>query len=309
MTKCHYTTMKKVLIAGGSGLVGSRLCEILLDSNFEVAILSRSEKSKENIQVIRWDTQSGEIHGDISSYDFIVNLAGSGIADKSWSEKRKKNILESRLNSIDALFKSLKSQNLKPSVIINASAIGYYGDSGDTILTEDTPTQTEEFLSDVCKLWEKSASTLEEVTERLVVLRIGTVLSSKGGALEKIVPPIKLGMANYLGDGSQWVSWIHIDDICRMILHLLENDKAAGIYNGVSPNPMTNKEFTKVIKRVINRFALFMPAPSLAIKTVFGELSRLVLNSNRVSADKIVNSGFTFEYPNLEKAIRQLYRK
>jgi len=299
--------MKKVLIAGGSGLIGKELIKACADKNYEVAILSRSNKSINGAKVIQWDLKKGTINGDISSYDYIINLTGAGIADKPWTTKRKKVIIDSRVQSADLLKKTLTKSGHRPKAIINASAIGYYGDSGDTVLTENSPIQTKEFLSEVCDLWERAGQTLESVTSRLVILRIGTVLSDEGGALDKMVPPIKLGMASYLGSGKQWMSWVHIKDITKMMIHFIEHDNTQGIYNGVSPNPMTNKEFTKVLKKVINRFALVLPAPTLAIKTIFGELSRLVLNSNRVSAEKVMATGFEFSFPDLESALRELY--
>ena len=298
--------MKKVLIAGGSGLIGKTLSKMLLDKDYEVGVLSRSSKSFIDIKHHVWNLESMTVDQDVLQYQYLVNLTGAGIADKRWSDKRKKEIIDSRVKSTKLLYDTFKDRHSLKAVI-NASAIGYYGDSGDTLLTEESGIQNKEFLSEVCDIWERAADPLKEIAKRLVILRIGTVLSSKGGALEKMVPPIKMGVASFLGNGQQWMSWIHIEDICRMIIYLLENENTQGVYNGVSPNPEKNIDFTKILKRVVNRFALEVPAPKFGIKIAFGELSRLVLNSNRVSAQKILDAGFQFDYPKLDEALQDLF--
>ena len=298
--------MKKVLIAGGSGLIGKALSKMLLDKDYEVGVLSRSSKSSIHIKHHLWNLESMTVDQDVLQYQYLVNLTGAGIADKRWSDKRKKEIIDSRVKSTKLLYDTFKDRHSLRAVI-NASAIGYYGDSGDTLLTEESGIQNKEFLSEVCDIWERAADPLKEIAKRLVILRIGTVLSSKGGALEKMVPPIKMGVASYLGNGQQWMSWIHIEDICRMIIYLLENENTQGVYNGVSPNPEKNIDFTEILKRVINRFAIEVSAPKFGIKIAFGELSRLVLNSNRVSAQKILDAGFQFDYPELDEALQDLF--
>ena len=298
--------MKKVLIAGGSGLIGQKLTKILLSKGYQVGILSRKKRQSDDVKYHQWDLNNQSIDDAVLDYDYVVNLTGAGIADKNWTQKRKNIIIESRVKSAQLLLKAF-SKKKKVKAVINASAIGYYGDSGEVLVDESSPIQTDEFLSQVCKLWEKAAYTLSDFTERLVIVRIGTVLSDRGGALDKIVPPIKLGMANYLGSGKQWMSWIHLDDIARMIVHFIEEERIEGVYNGVSPNPERNIDFTKTIKSVINRFAIVLPAPSIGIKAVFGEMSRLVLNSNKVSSQKVQNTGFHFQFGDLEKALTDLF--
>ncbi len=300
--------MKKVLIAGGSGLIGKNITSLLLSYGYQVGILSRVKKEATNVTYHLWNLETQDIDLSVLSYDFIVNLTGAGIADKNWTDKRKKEIIQSRVKSVQLLKNTFK-KGKKIQAIINASAIGYYGNSGNAILTEDHGVQNKEFLSEVCEIWEAAALSLQAITERLVILRIGIVLSSEGGALSKMVPPIRLGLANYLGSGKQWMSWVHIDDISKMILHFIKNNETSGIYNGVSPSPERNIDFTKQLKSVVNRFALVLPAPSLGIKTVLGEMARLVLNSNRISADKIISSGFVFKFPDLKSALEDLYKK
>lgn len=299
--------MKRVLIAGGSGLIGQNLTDILVAKGYKVGILSRSKKESKRVTYHVWDLNAQTIDPEVLEYDYVVNLTGAGIASEKWSEERKKVIIESRVKSAKLLLDTFKKGN-KLKAVVNASAIGYYGDSGENLVDENSPVQTQEFLSEVCQIWEKAAETLNEICDRLVIVRIGTVLSDEGGALDKIVPPIKLGMANYLGNGKQWMSWIHIDDISRMILFFLENEKTKGIYNGVSPYPERNIDFTKKLKKVVNRFAIVLPAPSLGVKAIFGEMARLVLNSNKVSSQKIQDAGFQYEFAELKDAVRDLFK-
>lgn len=299
--------MKKVLIAGGSGLIGSRLTSMMQGLGYEIGILTRSKKADESIKWHQWNPQNGDIDSSVLEYDYVINLAGAGIADKKWSDVRKKEILDSRLKSTALLVDTFKQSEHKLKGVVSASAIGFYGDAGELVLTEDTPSQTDEFVVEVCKAWEDVAKEFASVSDRLSILRIGTVLAKDGGALPKMAMGIRLGMANYLGSGAQWMSWIHIEDICRQIVFLLE-DGRAGVFNGVSPEPVTNKTFTKLLRKEVNPISLLLPAPEFAVRMIVGELGDLVFNSNRVSANKIIGEGFQFKYPSLEMALADIYK-
>lgn len=297
---------KKLLIAGGTGLIGKRLVEMLDPAQYEIGILSRSHRSDGNITYHQWDVEEGVIDDEVLQYDYLINLAGAGIADKPWTSKRKEIILKSRTDSTGLLKSKFEIENKKLKGIVNASAIGYYGDSTDQILTEESDPNTDEFLVQVCKEWERAASELVSITDHLAIIRIGTVLTKNGGALPKMADPIKFGVANYLGSGKQWMSWIHIDDISKAILFLLENEMS-GIFNGSSPNPVQNKVFTKILRKHVNRFSILLPAPEKIVRIAFGELANLVFNSNRVSSKKIENAGFQFEYPDLHSALTNIF--
>ena len=300
--------MDSIIIAGGSGLVGSRLVEKLTDSNCIVNVLTRSKKKSSHEGYIFWDPSTQKMGEWPDHVNHVINLAGAGIADKRWTKERKKLLLSSRLDSTNFLIQFLRENNKQLDSYIAASAIGYYGDGGHSLLREEMQPVSIEFLSDVCVKWEEASSAAKNVANQMNILRIGTVLSTKGGALPKMGQTIPLGVANYLGNGKQMISWIHIDDLCKMILYLIQKN-ISGIYNAVAPDPIDNKSFTIILKDIINPRAIVLPAPSNGIKLAFGELSRLVLNSSNVSAEKIQNEGFVYDYPSLTQALKHLYQE
>ncbi len=215
--------MKSVVIAGGSGTVGTRLSELLKNAGYKVLILTRSkEKVTKNDSYLFWDLHKGEIDERYQNINYIVNLAGSGIAEGRWTDSRKKEIMDSRINSSALLISKAKERGLNIKGYISASAIGYYGDGGTKELTEDTPMVTKEFLSDVCIAWEEAGLKAKSISPSVTILRIATVLSPIGGALEKMDVTIPYGVANYLGNGKQLMSWIHVDDLCRMIKYAID---------------------------------------------------------------------------------------
>ena len=298
--------METILIAGGSGIIGTYLTEILRNRGYEVYILTRNkDKASKQKHFLHWDIDKGYID-EFDRADHIVNLAGSGIAEGKWTKSRKKDILDSRIQSSELLIKTIEERQLTIKSYVSASAIGFYGDGGEQYLTEGDSVVTKEFLSDVCVAWEQAALGAKGLVDHLSIIRIGTVLSPKGGALEKMAQTIPLGVANYLGHGRQLISWIHLHDVSEIIVHAIEKD-LTGIYNAVAPEVLTNKDFTKQLKDAINSKALLLPAPAFGIKLVFGEMARVVLNSSNISSEKIRQTGFSFEYPSLEKALGQLY--
>ncbi len=299
--------MKSVVIAGGSGTVGTRLSELLRKAGYKVLILTRSkEKVAKNDSYLFWDLHKGEIDERYRDIDYVVNLAGSGIAEGRWTDSRKEEIMNSRIDSSALLISKAKERGLNIKGYISASAIGYYGEGGTKELSEDSPVVTKEFLSDVCVAWEEAGLKAKSISPSVTILRIATVLSPRGGALEKMDVTIPYGVANYLGNGKQLMSWIHVDDLCRMIKYAIDKP-LDGIFNATAPEVVSNKAFTAALRDVINPKALLLPAPALGIKLMFGEMSRVVLNSSNVTSHKIEKSGFSFTYPTVESALTQLY--
>jgi uncharacterized protein (TIGR01777 family) len=297
----------KVLIVGGSGLVGQQLSTLLKSKGFDTYILSRKEARSDKNQ-FHWDPEKGEIDMECLTSPVIINLSGANIAEKSWNDARKKLLVESRVKSTEFLFQQLKINGHKPAIYIGASAIGYYGDRADEIMDENSP-RGQGFLTNLCKSWEDAHKLFETIANRYFVLRIGIVLSTKGGALAKSITPLKLGIATFFGNGSQYVSWIHIQDLCRIILYNIENSELkSGVYNAVGPNPVDNKQYIRALRKVVNPFSILIPAPKAGLKLALGELASIVLDSIRVSSEKIENSGFQFEFPDLEKGLKDLVK-
>lgn len=296
----------KVLITGGTGLVGQRLTKLLTADGYKVAHVSRSKKDGP-IETFQWNVAEGYMDEDaLTGVDFVVHLAGSGVAEGRWTTKRKQEILDSRVNSSELLFEKLQSTNHPLKGFVAASAVGYYGmDSGDKLCDEET-VRGHDFLSDVVVKWEETTSKIRSLEIPTTQLRIGIVLDRKGGAIEKIETPIRFGLGAPLGSGKQWMSWIHVDDLCGMIKFAMENS-LNGIYNAVAPNPVTNRALNAAVAKQMGR-PNFMPnVPSFVLQMVFGEMATMILGGNKVSAQKIVDSGFTFSHSEIESALRNLY--
>jgi uncharacterized protein (TIGR01777 family) len=298
---------QKVLITGGTGLIGSRLTELLLEKGYEVAYLSRRKSEGTRVKAYLWDLDKGYVAEEaIREADCIIHLAGAGVADERWTSSRKKEILESRTRSSRLLYEGLQRTPNKVKTLLSASAIGIYGaDRGEELLTE-TSSPGNDFLAEVTKAWEGAVQPVAGLGIRTVLLRIGIVLSDKGGALAKMAQPVRLGAGSPLGSGKQWVSWIHVDDLCRLFFYCLENPEVHGPYNAVAPEPATNEVLTKQIAEVLDK-PLFMPnVPAFALKLAVGEMAATVLGSARVSSQKITQAGFTYQFPGLTPALRDL---
>jgi uncharacterized protein (TIGR01777 family) len=300
---------KNVLIAGGSGSVGQHLTPYLQDLGYTVKILSRNqERCTRDESFIHWNSADNIF--DIGDFvpDHVINLSGAGVADQKWTKQRKKIIINSRTESTEFLIHNLTRRGIKLKSFVSASAVGYYGDTGNNIASEEDEPHNHEFLSEVCEQWEEAAMPASALTDNLSILRISTVLTKDAGALDKMAKTIPFGMANYLGSGKQYLPWIHIKDLVGFIQHCMSNKMEHTVYNTAAPEEHTNYEFTDILRKVVNKKALLMPAPSFSIKLLFGEMSRVVLNSTKVTTDRITNSGYTFYFPDLTSALQDIYQ-
>jgi len=303
----HVHMRKSVLIAGGSGLVGSRLTRLLLERDYCVSWLSRSNWHKTSFCVFHWDPVKGTIEKSaIEQADHVINLTGANL-NARWTPERKKLIVDSRVKSTDLLFKTIRETQNKVQTYLSASGTSYYGNRGDEWLTEDSPA-ADDFLGTCCQRWEKAACQMESLGVRTVRIRTGMVLSSNGGALPVLARPVKAGVGAALGSGKQWVSWIHIDDLCRLYIHALENKDLEGAFNGVTPQPVRHKHLIKEIAKTLHK-PLWLPhVPAFALRAVLGEMSSVVLDSTRVSPKHTLESSFRFQFAELPSALAEIYR-
>ncbi len=298
----------KVLISGGSGLIGSAISEKLLSEGHEVAVLSRSSKSpKQGIKAFVWDPAKSHLdEAALEGVEAIINLAGSTIA-QPWTPHNKELILSSRIDSTRTLVEALSRQENQVHTFINASAVGYYPNSFEQEFTEADPPGSD-FLSIVCQKWEQEASAIENLSMRLLRMRIGIVLDNEEGALAKMALPIKFGLGSPLGSGKQWMPWIHKDDLASLFIYALEHSEIpTGVYNAVGPYSVRNEELTKALAKQLHR-PLFLPkVPAFVLKLILGEMAATALASNKVSSARIQSYGFKYQYNRLEDALAALY--
>jgi len=301
-----------VLVTGATGFIGRRLCQRLYENGHAVTVLSRSgEKAKERfsfpVKAFAWDASKEKAPAAaFEGIDGVIHLAGEGIADKRWTESRKRDLYDSRVKGTARLIETLQALPKKPSVFVSASAIGWYGNRSDEKLDEGSAIGTG-FLADICRDWEKATDTLPGGI-RLVKIRIGIVLGLEGGALKQLLPIFKLGGGGRVGSGAQWMSWIHVEDLVSLFVHALTHDSVMGVVNGVAPEPVTNGEFSKTLGHVLKRPS-FMPTPAFALKLVLGELSALVLDSQRVVSKAAAATGFRFAFTDLAAALHDIVKK
>lgn len=296
-----------VLLAGGTGLIGTRLADLLRERRYQVRLLTRSPR---NPGEFKWDPMRGEIDdAALDGVDVIINLAGAGIADKRWTPARKRLIVESRVLAAQVLATAISRSGHQPKTYISASAIGYYGNSGEKEMKESDAPVDDNFLADCCRQWEQAADLVASLNIRTVKFRIGVVLAKEGGALAEILKPLRFGLGAYFGDGQAWWSWIHRDDVCNMMFWAMENPDVRGVFNAVAPKPVRGKDMVRAISRAMRQPAVFLPAPGFALRILLGKMSAVVLNSNRISAQKIEKAGFTFQYPALLLALAAVFGK
>ncbi|MBU2555043.1 MAG: TIGR01777 family oxidoreductase [Bacteroidetes bacterium] len=302
--------MKKVLITGGSGLLGRSITHLLLKSGFQVAWLTRKENGSMPIKHFVWDVDKGEIDAEAIQFaDVIVHLAGAGIADKPWTPTRKKEIIDSRVKATNLLVSAIKAGGRSPELVVAASAVGYYGAVTELPVFSENDPPASDFLGNTTRLWEEATNQFRELGIKTIQFRIGVVLAANGGALPKMMTPVKFGLGAALGSGRQWMPWIHVDDLSRMFLYPMLNDLSDGVYNAVSPAHNNNKQFMKMLAKVLKRPYFLPPIPGFVMKMALGEMADMVLYGSLVSSDKIQKAGFSFAFTDLEPALEDLVTK
>jgi len=301
------TNNRHILITGGSGLIARLVTDELLNQGYSVSHLSRKPGNNPGIKTYLWDVYKGQIDENcLEGISTILHLAGENIADKRWTDKRKKEIIDSRTKSIGLIYQLIKTRPNQVNTIISASAIGYYSDRGDELQTEDSP-PSNDFMAQCCIAWENAVDEGKALGLRILKFRTGVVLNKSEGALLEMGRPIKLGFGAPMGSGKQWIPWIHWQDVVGMYMHAIEKINLSGVYNMVAPHPVTNKQFTKALGKQLYRPVWPINVPSFVFRLLMGEMSTIVLGSTRVSAEKIEKDGFTFKYPELTGALKEIY--
>ena len=304
--------MQTVLITGGTGLIGKELCKMLVNRGFKVIVLTRNPSKSNpthNLSYAQWDVNRSIIDiSAVTAADYIIHLAGAGVVEKKWTPSYKDEIIQSRTKSSELIIDTLKKNPNHVKVIISASAIGWYGPDIKTGYSfVETDAADNSFLGETCKLWEDSIEPATSLGIRVCKIRTGIVLSKEGGALREFMKPIKWGIAGILGKGNQIVSWIHIEDLCRIFIHCMENNELKGSYNAVAPSPVSNRTLTITLAKAIKGiFFIPMFVPSFILKGMMGQRSIEVLKSTRVSCEKIKKTGFTFYYPTIDAALKNI---
>lgn len=295
----YFYSMARILITGGTGLVGKRLTQLLIDKNHEVLILSRNPKNENEF---KWDIVKNYIDEKaFKNIDFIIHLAGAGIADERWTKKRKQVIIDSRVKTANLLFEKVNALKLELKGFISASGIGYYGAITSKTIFKETDKSGSDFLAEVCQKWEAAAHQFSKINIPITILRTGIVLAAKGGALEKMKTPV----ISPLGSGKQYIPWIHIDDLCQMYIQSIEAN-LIGIYNAVSLEHQTSITFSKTLAKSIKRPYLGIGVPAFMLKILFGELAVILLEGSRISTKKIEKNGYSFRFKTLKKALNNL---
>lgn len=303
----------KIVIAGGTGLIGSTLVASFVQDGHQVVILSRSPEKyagqfPSSVQLLAWDGKTaGDWASSLNGADVVINLAGENIGARPWTDARKQAIRDSRVNAGKALVNAIESVEQKPRLLVQSSAVGYYGITGDKILPESSPAG-EDFLAQVCVVWEDATAPVEKMGVRRVILRTGIVLSTREGALPRMLLPMRLFVGGALGTGKQWFPWIHINDEIAAIRFLIENEQTSGAYNLAAPAVLTNAAFTKAMGQVMRRPSL-MFVPGFALKLVLGEMSIIVLEGQRVTSQRLQDAGFHFQFSEAAPALADVLDK
>jgi uncharacterized protein (TIGR01777 family) len=294
----------KILITGATGLIGRALCHTLSEDGHIIVGVSRASGKPDGLEVAemyQWDPQAGPLpEAALDQIDTVISLAGEPIA-KRWSDQQKKSIRDSRIVTTRNLVEGMRRAKRKPQVFVSSSAVGYYGNRGDEQLEETSP-PGRGFMSEVCQEWEREAARASELGVRVALVRTGVVLSSDGGALQKMLPPFKLGLGGRLGSGKQWFPWIHIDDIAGIFRHAIVNARVTGPINGAAPQAATNAEFTRELGHALHR-PVFVPVPEIALRMLMGEMADVLFDSQRVIPAVALASGYEFRHPQLGPAL------
>jgi len=298
---------KNILITGASGSVGRRLTGVLLEKGYQVSALSRTPGQNPAVKTFIWDVNRGIIDDHcIEGIDTIIHLAGAGIAEKRWTDARKKELIDSRTKSIGLIYDLLKTREHQITSVISAAAIGYYSDRGDELMTEDSTPNTD-FMAHCCIEWEDAVDEGQKLGLRIVKFRTGVVLDKDSGALPTLAKPIKLYIGSPIGNGRQWIPWIHWQDVVDMYVYSIENTAVNGIYNMVAPNPATNAQLTQAVAKQFHKPLWAPNVPTFVLKLILGEMSTIVLGSTKVSAQKIEDAGFRFKFTEVSAALKEIY--
>ena len=303
--------MAKVLITGGTGLIGQHLSRKLLRNGYDVVVLSRhrSKNNDADIPVYYWDIDKNEIDREaLNSCDYIIHLAGVNIGEKRWTDQRKIQISKSRIKSAEFILQNINKKDHNLKAFISASAIGYYGSITSDKVFDEADSFAEDFLGNTCNQWEQSADRFSDFGTRVVKVRTGIVLSKKGGVLSRFSIPAKTGLGSAIGDGKQYLPWIHIEDLCNIYMCAIQNSNMKGAYNAVAPEHITNNEFVRKISERLKRPFWLPNIPSRVIKLMFGEMSVMLLNGSRVSSERIIAAGYKFNFSTIDGALQNLYK-
>lgn len=297
---------KNVVITGGTGLVGKTLTELLICKDYNVTVLTRNKNlNSSKINYSYWDVTNNIIDASvICSANFIVHLAGEGIADKRWTKQRKSDILKSRTEPLKLIFDVLSNNSHQLEALISASGVGYYGAITSNQIFSENDAPNKDFLGKTCSLWEEAVNHFSKLNVRTVQLRTGIVLSNKGGALPKMIAPFKFGLGCPLGTGKQYMPWIHLDDLCNLYLFAIENNQLQGAYNAAIEDDTTNESFSKSVVKILGKRILLPNIPAFVLKILLGEMADIVLYGSRVSNAKIKTTGFKFIFEDLEKCLQ-----
>ena len=299
--------MKTVLITGGTGLVGKYLSKKLIEKGYVVATLGRQSKKQSDIPNYTWNIEKNELENNaLENVDYIIHLAGANIGERRWTSKRKKEIVDSRIKSSQLIFQKITENKHQLKAFISASAIGYYGAITTDKIFVETDQASQDFLGETCRLWEEAANSFEYLGIRTVKIRTGVVLTYQGGALAKMITPVKVGLGASIGSGKQYMPWIHIDDLCNIYIKAIEDNNMQGAYNAVAPEHKTNREFSETLTKVLKKKVWFPNIPATILKIIFGKMSEIILNGSRVSSNKLIKEGFQFKFPDLNSALVQL---
>lgn len=300
---------KNILITGGTGTLGKAISKHLSQQGNQIRVLTRGgTASIEGVEMITWNPDINHLpENALEGIDVIIHLAGAGIVDKKWTRERKKEILNTRVKTAELIYEHVAKMQRKPEAFITASAIGYYGYDTGSILVKETSRFGDDFVATVVKEWEAAADSFSNLGLRVTKFRFGIVLSRTGGALKTMLKPVKMGVGAGLGRGDQYISWVHENDVASLMDHAI-NHEVDGVFNAVSPNPVTNKEFMKTIAKTLKK-PFFLPnVPGFAMKLALGEQASMVLGGNKVSSKKLENEGFKFAYPELDDALQNLLK-
>jgi len=299
--------MTKVLVTGGTGSVGKKLCDFLSERNFEVSVLSRSRNENAKYKTYLWNYKEALIENEaVETCDYIIHLAGAGIADKRWTPARQKEILDSRTKTTSLLYKVLSKGNHNVKGFISASAIGFYGQKTTELVFKEEDEPGDDFVANVCQAWEAEVKNIENLGIRTLNLRIGIVLMKQGGALEKMTQPFHWNLGAVLGHGKQIIPWIHFRDLNQIILKSIQSNEMNGAYNCCAPEQVSNAEFSKLLAKCLGKTIWLPHVPSLLLRLMLGKRSILLTEGSKIATGKIQQTGFKFKYPKIEAALKDL---